>query len=541
MGVWWLYYRSWGEGRTFERCFRKLPGLRFQLTTQVMQTFVPESFFEETGAGGTANEDPEKPYRESWQAKAKKYLDKRSHDDGQDKGPAPKHRKKSFAWMVSLHQSLKNMTGRGLDHFIVDTARTELAPEFWPSLGISADQGTDGIAASFFMLYNAGVNCEMFWDVAHGVWRDQDLAVSRLGFRSLTYLLVACWNLGHSPYDTCSRFYALQESTDEYLTKYAATCPWLAANHETILTEMDLSDDVSYWDLEAFIEYLKQDWENFCVGTGVKMCRFANFVDKGVEYDKRWTWMLTRLLFLGTQERIFTKAKLIHAKTDVLLPNLVEQGGERVSVAQSNEAIRRFRDANKNLVQLGVQLLGDPTVHSISRVLCFFSQPVRRWYGAANADVRSPSEMEEWMYVQMHGGLWKPLQETFAQLREQWLLGKVGIECSFTEEELLSESDEAFQHSQDQLATLCARYCYEMVGARCIRLLYLWQGWTGRQILFNSRDPAVVEQTENAYSEELRAWQAAQRKKSQLLEKGHTQIGFRSHPWEAVGAYIWSS
>lgn len=161
-----------------------------------------------------------------------------------------------------------------MNHWKVPSGET-LDPFKWPYLGVSCDQGSDGMACSFFLRWSTPLCIDFYWDPSHGVWRDQDAAIKVAGLRSFAYLMAAVYNMQHSPWDSAARFAQMRQSTDEYIKTMVRDCP---------LLEHYLPDILSYWGntepidqaLTAWaIQRLAEEWRTHHIGMGVKMCRRA--------------------------------------------------------------------------------------------------------------------------------------------------------------------------------------------------------------------------------------------------------------------------
>ncbi|CAK0838784.1 unnamed protein product, partial [Prorocentrum cordatum] len=159
-----------------------------------------------------------------WVDNARQFLRKRALDDeGAFKGPPKKQRKKSAVWVACVDQILQSCCAVGLDHFRVpSTDWLTRDPWTWPYLGMCPDQGPDGVCGGYYMRYGENMNCEMFYDISHGVWRDQESALKEVELQAWTHLAVIMLNLLHSPWGSEARYCAISESSKEYAAH--ATC-----------------------------------------------------------------------------------------------------------------------------------------------------------------------------------------------------------------------------------------------------------------------------------------------------------------------------
>ena len=461
--------------------------------TSVTRAYLGDAMFEELKPDANAAEVQR--CREEWLDRARRFVCKRKRegDPGDAIDQARLKREKAYRWIVVLNQVLRSMTGKTLDYWKrPDDGEEDPSPcvYSWPYLGIAADQGSDGMSASFFLRWGQAVNAEFWWGPSHGVWRDQEAALKQCGLRSFTYLMCAVYNMQHSPWDSQARSWQMRQSTDEYLRHMSDSCPLLAEMLPKILADWEYTEpidsDVMHWAMDQ----LKIRWANHHVGSNVKMCRFANFVDKARTYDKDYHWTALRVVYLGLQEAIFTSEKLEKAAGSLRRPAArVDEGGERVAVAQSNEEIRAWRDANRNTVQLAAQMLLETSTHNLTRLVERFTRPIREWHGDQSHRLRDTESFRAWIVRQVRGDMWSQMKQTLALLSDTGALQHIGFDMGISTTELWQYGvDHPEVAASDGLASSTGAYAFSLVSARASRLMYLWAGWTGLQCLFVSDD-----------------------------------------------------
>lgn len=142
------------------------------------------------------------------------------------RAPPKKVRKKSAAWLSCVDQLLSKCCGVQLERYqVLPQAWDSSDPHGWPYLALTPDQGPDGVSAIYYAQYGQSLNVEVFYDLSHGVWRDQEQAVRDVSLEAFTHLMVIAYNLCHSPWGSEARFCALRESTAEYLDSDLHRCP----------------------------------------------------------------------------------------------------------------------------------------------------------------------------------------------------------------------------------------------------------------------------------------------------------------------------
>jgi hypothetical protein len=195
-------------------------------------TPVPQVMADYKGAAGEAKDAGDHATLQSeqaaWRERALQFLRKRGSfdtDEGGNSKLRKRYRVKAFEWCLAVDNALRVGTGRGLATFR-RPADESLSPFEWPRLSLAPDQGTDGLAALSFLMYDQSINIDITPDTSHGMWRDVQLSIKRTGHWSFLLLMVASFNIVHGPFEE-DRFYnVVKEAVLEYFTVAdPATCP----------------------------------------------------------------------------------------------------------------------------------------------------------------------------------------------------------------------------------------------------------------------------------------------------------------------------
>lgn len=156
------------------------------------------------GAAGEAKESGDKAAvaseRQTWRDRALQFLKKRGCSDEGTAKARKRHRVTAFAWCLAVDSALRVGTGEGLARFKRQSDGA-LSPLAWPRLSLAPDQGTDGLAALSYLMYDQGINVDYTPDTSHGMWRDVQLSIKRCGHWSFLLLLVSCFNIFHGPFE----------------------------------------------------------------------------------------------------------------------------------------------------------------------------------------------------------------------------------------------------------------------------------------------------------------------------------------------------
>lgn len=428
--------------------------------------------------------------KEAWVASARRWLRKRKGDETKgSKGPPKKFRKKAYHWLVSLNSSLATVAGKSLTAFKVDKDESKRPPpEEWPYLMISADQGPDGVCASFFARYHQFMNVDFFWDPSHGHQRDILASIGQVGLSAWMHLMTVVYNLGHGPWDSHARFSQLSESTSTYIENHVQRCPIFNHYKYHIAQDFGMTDEpgaqVSDDDI---ISAMRQHWTTKRKGAKVHLCRFGDFINKAAEADKYHHFFLLRCLHLGLDEGMFGEAVLevLRRPQKLNTPDLDKQEA-KIEVARSNDAHQSIRSLAKNNIAVAAIMLSDPLTQVRARCVHMLPAPMSSWFSVQSRTLRSSSEAANWLLQQVTGTIWTPFRQVVGQLSDSSVLESLGMTLSFfpgVEEYAL---DDPIVVENDEVAELAGLFVLALLGCRDRRLMYITEGWTGLQALFFS-------------------------------------------------------
>lgn len=401
--------------------------------------------------------------RGSWRMRAQGFLRKRLAQDAavKEQRPAKRHRTKARAWVTTLNNIVLSTRGRTLNWFRQDPDTTMRSKEVqdWPYLGICPDQGSDGMAAAFFLKYHAHLNCEVWHDPSHGTWRDQEQAVRGVGLQGFCYLVCVLLNLQHGPWESQARYRQLSEAGAEYLEHLAPECPLLRSFAPSLVREYDLSEHEQDDDILArIIDCMKTDFNMQYKGTQVKMCRFANWVDRSSEFLGSYSAFLLRLLYVGLTEGHFTNDSLHEVLDKISVPQPAGDSHERMSIERGQDAMRSFRGLVKNNVRLAATLMLQPMTARRVKVLTHLVSEIRLWYGKQSKGLRPTTAHSEWIQSQVAGAIFEPLQATAAMLSSRRALDAIDMRLDLLIEELQWAPEHPAVAEEDEVASLAGEY-----------------------------------------------------------------------------------
>lgn len=143
---------------------------------------------------------------------------------------------------------------------------------------------------------------------SHMTWNDQEKAVRACGLGSWIHLMVVIFNLCHGPFNSDARWAQLKEIGEEYLEHMAMECPMLEADLLELAKDYEVEHAGSDAELKLeVISAMREDWHLQNKGTVVKLCRFANWVDRAAEFDRGYTFAKLRVMYYGLQTDLLSR------------------------------------------------------------------------------------------------------------------------------------------------------------------------------------------------------------------------------------------
>ena len=134
-------------------------------------------------------------------------------------GVRRRRRKKSWQYLCCLHNQLVQVVPAGLKHFcLAESLEDRGDPLHWPRLSCGPDQGSDGTCAFQFAQRVLHLNCDLTWDVSHGVHNDILNGIEHAGLYSHLLLSLLRLNCPLGPWSEDTRWKECQASLNELLS-----------------------------------------------------------------------------------------------------------------------------------------------------------------------------------------------------------------------------------------------------------------------------------------------------------------------------------
>lgn len=223
--------------------------------------------------------------------------------------PKKFHRLSAKHWLASLDSQLRVSTHvGGLRFFQMDTQDEAWSTERWsewPWLGISMDQGSDGLSAAFALQNFFSLNCSLFFDFSHGGHKDLQAALRACHLMDFILLYMVSANLMHGPNKDDARFNQARAcmkkayaELDESTPLFAAVVPAIADElmREGVTFPKDTPLEQEVWD------HLKGSDTFARKGYQLNLNRFMGVVDvASKEVLPRWSTDCWERTFLAIE------------------------------------------------------------------------------------------------------------------------------------------------------------------------------------------------------------------------------------------------
>lgn len=372
--------------------------------------------------------------RESWHAMASSFLAPSGAGEEVEE-PEKKfkktYRQKTYEYLISLHNALACSVGRGLEHWrLAADASQRPHPREWDVLVLSADQGSDGYAAQFFMRYHAQMVVLFNRDDNHRRWNDCKLGIKDCGLWGLVILVAAALNGDHAPFGEAKWWQSGKEKIAEYMSLTSPhECPLFCALRGRIVQDRGLqgSEGEAGFD-DALFSSLSEAWHRKTEKVG--LCRWFHWREAVQSLMPDWT-----VRYLGDVYQCLTTG--LEVKDLPTLSSRVKLSGhsDAQDVASGptgaeHADLAALRRASRNTLQLRCAVFGDSGLQGMCRLLVAALAPFHRAHGQQNLKCRSRSEVLDWYWSQSSGGAFTPIADAAEMMRSADFLAECSLDLT---------------------------------------------------------------------------------------------------------------
>lgn len=337
------------------------------------------------------------------------------------------HRLKAKHWLWATSHQLKSICGCSLLRWQLPASHSERSPARGCAVvTLCIDQGSDGWAASHWLMGVQTVAMILIADSNHRVWNDLELAIRDTGLWQLTLMCVVLCNIAEGAWRDVRWWQQAKEAVDFHAALSGSTCPLLAGFASAILSENGDGHLVGAPGMddrlrELFAQAVQHKMPK------VSMCRWFAFVDAMEALLPQWSARLAIYTFVALQFGRLGEVKttkFAQAQLSKLKPG---EDVQRATTAQDKEDVRRLRLSCASTMVYAIKLLSDGDLRRLSQGLVLMVAPLRAWYGQQSCSIRSGEESLRFFAGMAQAEALKPMQATLDCLQDIEFWSAVGI------------------------------------------------------------------------------------------------------------------
>lgn len=343
--------------------------------------------------------------KEDWRSEAGVYWKKRTNEalEVKDRTRPPLYRQKAYKWLIATDAAMQAVTGLGYKHFMQPPDLKDRGPpNEWPLVVLSCDEGSDGIAATNYLLFGRSCGVIRLRDPSHRTWNNAVDALKESALYTWVLLIGVVMSQDHGPWANQRWYQTGKEAVSEYLTIADPDDEIFLEHYSAILDELGFSDRVDEPGLQ------KEVFKTLSDAFAVKVEKIAS---------TRWFQVFERLehKFLGIWYRRLVVLTYITIKLGFPMRDNVgiaaaaaagpadpEDGG-RANTRTEQAEVRRLQFACKNGLHFMCSALADRDLRRLVEAVTLIMKPVRRFYSEQSATMRSAVESRDW-YIALSSG-----------------------------------------------------------------------------------------------------------------------------------------
>ena len=338
--------------------------------------------------------------------------------------PRPRHRAASAKWIQYIDNQIRVGTHFvGLLAFVPNWALAlwqDYNWKSWPSVGVAADQGPDGVCGVNCLLRKKEICLNMipFWDGGHGACNDLDLTFKKNHLSAFVLMLMVVLNIPHGPITEVGlRYGQFQELLVFVFTHFTCNdCTLFQVYSTRMLHEMrgcvqgsGSEFDVQGGDVWARLwQFLKATAPFDKAEYKINFVRFMAFPRGLKELLGKWTLTLFKCELVALEldmlkgkafkEQVMVKQSLLKEIGDV-----GDTDGTTASDAVGFDA-KLLRSCCQSALVIGCMVFGVDKHKRMCHAMSAIAAPVDKWHGEGNAACRSVQGNVKWFVGQSNGG-----------------------------------------------------------------------------------------------------------------------------------------
>lgn len=355
-------------------------------------------------------------------------------------------------------------------------------PFRWPHLTIAADQGSDGMAA-YWYLQHCQVNCMMLCDWSHGAWADTKGMLRDMGLFPWWLLMMVTLNLAHGPFNDDVRYTQLNDAWSECARHLAPErCALYQQHVGSMVDEMsgaielsgEAPSDGEIWRAMSGRPALLRK------GYKVNLNRFFGGTQTARRDLSTWHWQLFVLEYVGLESGMLATKKQEKFQMRVPAQSVDENEGRGPTDASRFDISEKaVKDCCQNSLVLAATMRGDMQNNYIMRCVLTVVEPLEAWHGTQAHLIRSVGAGVDWQISQHKRDFGKHLCDILGKLLDPSALEFCRFSLPGSKASIAKPNSEDLIQETD-FAMLFAGLAVCLVSKRIQRCLWFWRGWPAR-------------------------------------------------------------
>ena len=416
-----------------------------------------------------------------------------------------------------------------------------------PMLLLCTDEGSGNRLLAKF-LERQGLQVQWAKDPCHRAWNDIQAMLRSTGAHSTYLLSIVPLNLQYGPWTSRTFFSEIQHKLAELIEYADADDEHVLFHWDAIRTDhmgststpsLELAADRS--GRERWLQEVAEARPLQRLGTKVSTSRWFTWQQAMAE---RGQWHHTLCLVYGrlAMDRGTLKSlddlvlpasarvtenqraaassssaksvKGVASSSDAPAPEMgtatAEAAGEDTA-GQQRQQLQRLRARTKNTILLAAQVLADPSVTAITRMIAAVTKPMHDLYTSMTRSFSNPESMEQWLMQRVGGSYFDDLQKIMAAHRDSSTVTRIGIAVEIgTVNRLKEQPDSTWQCGfQDELVEQLMAMTTCMVQTR-LQTEMLWSHtYPNKLLALLSKEWSVRAEAMHSFKEHILALSAA--------------------------------
>lgn len=379
----------------------------------------------------------------------------------------------------------------------------------WPHLNITIDQGSDGLAAQWY-LRHMGMNCTVWCDWSHGAWNDVKSMLRERDLWGWWILMMVTYNVPHGPYNDDQRYGQVMEAWEDCKRHFNHNdCVLFQEYAPAMMTDTADSDGSGETpSLESLWASMLADPPLRKKGYKCNLNRFFGGTKVAREDLSKWHQRLFQYEYTALECSMLSSRKF--EKIVIKPRDIAVDAGEGEPKATTDSARfqldeKALRSCCQNSLVIAISMLGERTNNLLVRSILAVSAPVEAWHQVQNSTLRSAGESVPWMVGQLKGGFDGHIVKILQVLTTPSLLEFCRL--SLRPPAGRNVADENLILVENDFAENLGACALSLASNRLQRHIWFWRGWPCRMVGVLG-DEALAGVTLNAFLKDCDAFTA---------------------------------